>query len=170
MDRTKMTKINPNVERVEIEKQIKKGYSIQGTHCVLKPTQHETMTATYNQLLEQCLHAGFESKLTLDDHILITVNNVTGVTPKVKTFQIGASKTSNSTPEMIELLGKIDTLVLEYADCVINGKPMFMCTDNTAREFSATFTTRTPNGIDDRKQYLKDLAEQVKSATLEITK
>ena len=162
-----MTKINPNVERVETGKQTKKGYSIQGTHCVLKPTQHETMNATYNHLLEQCLHAGFKNKLTLDDHILITINNVTKVTPKVKSFQVGASKTSNSTPEMIELIAKVDALVLEYSDCVINGKAMFLCTDDVPREYSGTFTTRTPNG-EDRKEYIEALTKTVKEATKEL--
>jgi hypothetical protein len=167
MDRNKMTKINPNVERVEIEKVTKKGYSIQGTHCVLKPTQHETMTATFNQLVDQCTAVGFENKLTLDDHILITINNVTKVTPKVKTFQVGASKTSNSTPEMIELVSKIDALVNEYSDCIINGKAMFLCTDDVPREYSGTFTTRTPNG-EDRKEYIKALTVTVKEATKEL--
>ena len=165
-----MSKPNPNVERIEIEKVTKKGYVLQGTHCVLKPTQHETMTATYNQFIDQCLAVSLDTKLTLDDHILLTINNVTGVSPKIKTFQVGASKTSNSTPEMIELISRVDELVSEYADCFINGKPMFMCTDGTPREYSGTFTTRTPSGCENRKEYLKDLAEQVKSATLEITK
>ena len=143
-------KPNPNVERIEIEKVTKKGYVLQGTHCVLKPTQHETMTATYNQFIDQCLAVSLDTKLTLDDHILLTINN--------------------STPEMIELISRVDELVSEYADCFINGKPMFMCTDGTPREYSGTFTTRTPSGCENRKEYLKDLAEQVKSATLEITK
>ena len=165
-----MTKINPDVERIEIEKHTYKGYAIQGTHCILKPTQLDTMKATFALMVEQMDAVGFKHESTLDDHILSTINNVTGVTPKVKSFQVGASKTSNSTPEMIELIGKIDALVLEYADCVINGKPMFLCTDDTPREYSGTFTTRTPNGCEDHKAYIKALTKTVKEATKELTK
>ena len=164
-----MTKINTDVERIETKKETFKGYVIQGTHCILKPTQLSTMEATFDLMVEQMVAVGFENESTLDDHILSTINNVTGVTPKVKSFQVGASKTSNSTPEMIELIGKIDTLVIEYADCVINGKPMFLCTDDVPREYSGTFTTRTPNG-EDRKEYIEALTKTVKEATKELTK
>ena len=164
-----MSKSNPNVERIETKKETFKGYVIQGTHCILKPTQLSTMEATFDLMVEQMDAVGFENESTLDDHILSTINNVTGVTPKVKSFQVGASKTSNSTPEMIELIGKIDTLVLEYADCVINGKPYFLCTDKVPREYSGTFTTRTPNG-EDRKEYIEALTNTVKEATKELTK
>ena len=158
-----------NVERIEIEKVTVKGYVVQGTHCILKPTQLSTMEATFNLMVKQMVAVGFENESTLDDHILSTINNVTGVTPIVKTYQVGASKTSNSTPEMIELIGKIDALVLEYADCVINGKPYFLCTDKVPREYSGTFTTRTPNG-EDRKEYIEALTKTVKEATKELTK
>ena len=165
-----MTKINPDVERIEIEKHTYKGYAIQGTHCILKPTQLDTMKATFALMVEQMDAVGFKHESTLDDHIISTINNVTGVTPKVKTYQVGASKTSNSTPEMIELISKVDALVLEYSDCVINGKAMFLCTDDVPREFSGTFTTRTPNGCEDRKEYIEALTKTVKEATKELTK
>ena len=165
-----MSKINPDVERIEIEKVTVKGYVTQGTHCILKPTQLSTMEATFNLMVEQMDAVGFEHESTLDDHILSTINNVTKVTPKVKTFQVGASKTSNSTPEMIELISKVDALVLEYSDCVINGKAMFLCTDGVPREYSGTFTTRTPNGCEDRKAYIEALTKTVKEATKELTK
>ena len=70
-----MSKINPDVERIEIEKHTHKGYAIQGTHCILKPTQLDTMKATFNLMVEQMGAVGFEHESTLDDHILSNTQN-----------------------------------------------------------------------------------------------
>jgi len=160
-------KQNPNVERIEIEKVTTKGYSLQGTHCILKPTQHETMTVTFDQFIDQCSAVGLDTELTLDSHILTTISNVTNM--EVKSFQVGADRTSNMTPKMIEINETINKMVLDGADCVVNGKPMFIGIDGTPREFSGTFTLRTPTGVD-RLEYIKELTAQVKSATKELTK
>ena len=154
-------------ERIEVVKETIKGYLIQGTHCVLKPTQFEMLNATYDQFVEQCTAVGLESKLTLDSHILTTICNVTN--RKVKTFQVGADRTSNMSPKMIKLSNAINKLILDEADCVVNGKPMFIGIDGTPREYSGTFTLRTPTGVD-RLEYIKELTAQVKSATKELTK
>ncbi len=167
MDRNKMTKINPNVERIEIEKVTFKGYVIQGTHCILKPTQLLTLQASMATFVEHCTSVGMKTELTLDDHILTTIHNVTG--KDIKSFQVGADRTSNMTPKMIELNEAINTMVLDGADCIVNGKPMFIGVDGTPREFSGTFTLRTPTGVD-RLEYIKELTKQVKSATKELTK
>ena len=160
-------KVNPNVERIETEKVTFKGYVIQGTHCILKPTQLDTLNATMKTFVDHCTSVGLECELTLDDHILTTINNATG--RKVKTFQGGADRTSNMSPKMVSLNNAINKLILDEADCVVNGKPMFIGIDGTPREYSGTFTLRTPNGVN-RLEYIKELTAQVKSATKELTK
>ena len=162
-----MSKINPNVERIETDKETVKGFQIQGTHCILKPTQMDTLNATMQTFIEHLTSVGMECDLTLDDHILTTINNATG--RKVKTFQVGADRTSNLTPKMVKLNETINAMVLDSADCIVNGKPMFVGIDGTPREYSGTFTLRTPNGVD-RLEYIKELTKQVKSATKELTK
>ena len=162
-----MSKPNPNVERIETEKVTLKGYQIQGTHCILKPTQLDTLNATMKTFVQHLATVGLECDLTLDDHILTTINNATGV--KVKTFQVGADRTSNMSPKMVKLSNAINRLVLDEADCMLNGKPMFIGIDGTPKEYSGTFTIRTPNG-ENREEYIKELTAQVKSATMEITK
>ena len=160
-------KVNPNVERIETEKVTFKGYVIQGTHCILKPTQLDTLNATMKTFVDHCTSVGLECELTLDDHILTTINNATGM--EVKTFQVGADRTSNMSPKMIKLNEAINAMVLDSADCIVNGKPMFIGIDGTPREYSGTFTLRTPNGVV-REEYIKELTKQVKSATKELTK
>ena len=160
-------KVNPNVERIETEKVTFKGYVIQGTHCILKPTQLDTLKATMKTFADHCVSVGLECDLTLDDHILTTINNATG--RKVKTFQVGADRTSNMSPKMVSLNNAINKLIIDESDCIINGKPMFIGLDGTPREYSGTFTLRTPNGVN-RLEYIKELTAQVKSATKELTK
>ena len=162
-----MTKINPNVERIETDKETIKGFQIQGTHCILKPTQLDTLNATMKTFVDHCTAVGMKCELTLDDHILTTINNATGM--EVKTFQVGADRTSNMSPKMIRLSNAISKLILDEADCMVNGKPMFIGVDGTPKEYSGTFTIRTPNG-GNRKEYIAELTKQVKSATMEITK
>jgi len=162
-----MKKQNPNVERIETEKEVVKGYQLQGTHCILKPTQFSTFNASMAVFVEQLTAVGMECEITLDDHILATIKNVTG--QKVKTFQVGADRTSNLSTKMVNLSNAINKLVLDEADCMLNGKPMFIGIDGTPKEYSGTFTIRTPNG-ENREEYIKELTEQVKSATMEITK
>ena len=162
-----MKKQNPNVERIETEKEVVKGYQLQGTHCILKPTQFSTFNASMAVFVEQLTAVGMECEITLDDHILATIKNVTG--QKVKTFQVGADRTSNLSTKMVNLSNAINKLVLDEADCMLNGKPMFIGIDGTPKEYSGTFTIRTPNG-ENREEYIKELTAQVKSATMEITK
>jgi hypothetical protein len=158
--------MSKSIERIETEKVTVKGYVIQGTHCVLKPTQHEMLNATFNQFVEQCVSLSVECPVTIDDHILTTIKNVTG--KKISTFQVGADRTSNMSAKMIKLSEAINALVLNDADCVVNGKPMFIGIDDTPREYSGTFTLRTPQGAD-RLEYIKELTAQVKLATNEVT-
>ncbi len=123
-----------------------KGYKVNGNNVILTPTQMESMTANY----ELMGNLQFD---TIEAYICTLVSNVLkshNVT--ITSFQVGADKTGSNSDVMNTFLQEIDKLHKQFVnDCKgeifsIDGKYFWLDGKNKMREFSATFTARTPDG------------------------
>lgn len=103
-------------------------------------------------------------EITFDDYVNTQLSKSMGSAYLGK-WENGTGSTSADSPKMADLKQQIKTLVLENSDVVINGKPMFIDENEIPKEYSGTFTVRTPQGYE-REEYLQELKDALK-ATLD---
>ena len=124
-----------------------KSILIQGTHAILKPTQFNMIKINFDTLIEMSQDAGLDTDdLSIEKYTANTLSKATGKT--VKSYQVGADRTANSSDTMIEVMEAIKVIVNDKADLLLDdGTALFMGTDGIPRMMSATFTLRTPIGM-----------------------
>ena len=94
-------------------------------------------------------------EITFDDYVNTQLSKSMGSAYLGK-WENGTGSTSADSPRMAELKQQIKTIILASAEVVINGKPMFVDQNGIPKEYSGTFTVRTPVGYE-RKDYLEEL-------------
>jgi len=144
-----------------------KGYKVNGSNVILTPTQMESMTANYDMM-------GNLQFDTIEAYICALVSNVLkshNVT--ITSFQVGADKTGSNSDVMNTFLQEIDKLHKQFVnDCKgeifsIDGKYFWLDGKNKLREFSATFTARTPDGYT-AKSYQEHLTKKATALGLNL--
>jgi len=145
-----------------------KGYKTNGSNVILTPTQMESMKVNY-QMMEGT--GMFES---IDEYISTMVSNVLkshNVT--ITSYQVGADKTGSNSDAMNTFLNEIDKLHKQFVDenkgeiFHIEGKTFWLDAKKKLREFSPTFTARTPEGYTS-KSYQAHLMDKAKELGLDL--
>ena len=122
------------------------GYKVNGSNVILTPTQMQSMTVNY----EMMGNLQFD---TIEAYICTLVSNVLkshNVT--ITSYQVGNDKTGSNSELMNDFLNKITKLHQEFTGqfkgeiFAIDGKHFWIDDKKKLREFSATFTARTPDG------------------------
>lgn len=123
------------------------GYKIMDNHVILTPTQFSMFESQYEQFGSV---AGYSE---IDAFVCDCINNALKAhNVKITSMQVGADKTGSNSDVMNTFLKEIDKLHKQFVnDCKgeifsIDGKYFWLDAKNKMREFSATFTARTPDG------------------------
>ena len=75
-------------------------------------------------------------------------------------YQVGADRVSNESENMRKVRKGIEKILEANYDVILNGKRMFLDTNNVPKELSVTFTLRTPPNTD-RLEYVKQLQDEL---------
>ena len=136
------------------------GYKMQGSHVILTPSQFLAFEETFKSLLNSFEAVGVTppTELNLDSHIVTSLKGITKC--EGKTYQVGADRSTNETDKMRSVRKQIDKIIADNSDVILNGKRMFLDTNNVPKEGSFTFTLRTPPNTD-RLEYVKQLQDEL---------
>lgn len=135
------------------------GYKVNGNNVILTPTQMQSMTVNY----EMMGNLQFD---TIEAYICTLVSNVLkshNVT--ITSYQVGNDKTGSNSELMNDFMSKISELEKEFVSqfkneiFAIEGKHFWIDGKKKLREFSATFTARTPEGYS-AKSYQEHLTKK----------
>lgn len=144
------------------------GYKIMDNHVILTPTQFSMFESQYEQFGSV---AGYSE---IDAFVCDCINNALKAhNVKITSMQVGSDKTGSNSDTMNAFLKKIDEVHKEFVNNYkgeifsIDGKYFWLDGKNKLREFSPTFTARTPEGYDS-KSYQKHLLEKAKKQGLSL--
>ena len=158
MSKPKNVQIN---NEVDLEKIVTvNGYKMQGTHVILTPSQFVAFEQTFMSLLNsfEAVGANPPEDLNLKSH---TITSLKGITKcDVVDYQVGADRVSNESENMRKVRKGIEKILEANYDVILNGKRMFLDTNNVPKELSVTFTLRTPPNTD-RLEYVKQLQDEL---------
>ena len=136
-----------------------KGYKVNGTNVILTPTQMESMQVNYDMVG----HLQFD---TIELYICSLVSNVLkSHNVQITSYQVGSDKQGSNSELMNDFMVRIDELEKEFINkfkneiFAIEGKHFWVDGKNKLREFSATFTARTPEGFT-AKSYQEHLTKK----------
>lgn len=144
-----------------------KGYKINGSNVILTPTQMESMTANY----EMMGNLQFD---TIEAYICALVSNVLkSHNVEITSYQVGSDKQGSNSELMNDFFARINELEKEFISkfkneiFAIEGKHFWIDGKNKLREFSATFTARTPDGYT-AKSYQEHLMKKATALGLSL--
>lgn len=144
------------------------GYKIDGNHVILTPTQFSMFESQYEQFGSV---AGYSE---IDAFVCDCITNALKAhNVKITSMQVGSDKTGSNSDVMNMFLKKIEEEHKKFVDTYkgeifsIDGKYFWLDGKNKLREFSPTFTARTPEGYDS-KSYQKHLLEKAKKQGLSL--
>ena len=144
------------------------GYKIDGNHVILTPTQFSMFESQYEQFGAVAGYSEIEQFVCDCISNALKAHNV-----KITSMQVGSDKTGSNSDVMNMFLKKIDEVHKEFVSNYkgeifsIDGKYFWLDGKNKLREFSPTFTARTPEGYDS-KSYQKHLLEKAKKQGLSL--
>ena len=170
MSKSKNVQIDKN-NVIDLDKTITvESYKMQGNHVILKPTQFLAFEETFKSLLVNFEAVGVAppEELNLDSHIITALQGITKC--EVVSYQVGADRSTNESDIMRKVRKDIEAILADNFDVILNGKRMFLDTNNVPKEGSFTFTLRTPTNKD-RLEYVKELQDEllkVRKSTKEV--
>ena len=146
------------------------GYKMQGTHVILTPSQFLAFEETFKSLIVNFEAVGVAppKELNLDSHIITSLKGITKC--DVVSYQVGADRSTNESEIMRKVRKDIEAILESNYDVMLNGKRMFLDTNDVPKEGSFTFTLRTPTNTD-RLEYVKELQNEllkVRKSTKEV--
>ena len=155
--------MSKNERKQNTDKRTVNSVKLQGTHAILTPSQHKMLSINFDTLFEMATASGMDtSDLVIDKYIIDTLCKSTN--EKVVTFQTGADRTANLSDTMTVVMDKIKVIVNEHADAILaDGTALFMGLDSVPRQMSATFTLRTPVGME-RADHVKKVQKEFANA------
>ena len=105
-------------------------------------------------------------ELPFDDFVNSQLSKSMGSAYQGK-WEQGNGSSGADTQKMADLKQKIKLLILSESDVTINGKPMFIDVNGIPKEYSGTFTVRTPQG-ENREDYLKELKKAYENTLKQV--
>ena len=144
------------------------GYKIIDKHVILTPSQFSMLESQFNKFGSMAGYSDVETFVCESITDALQSHNV-----QITTMQVGADKTGSNSNVMNTFLKEIDKLHKQFVnDCKgeifsIDGKYFWLDGKNKMREFSATFTARTPDGYT-ATTYQEHLIKKAKSLGLSL--
>ena len=136
------------------------GYKVVDKKAIITKSQENMLSKQFDKFGKALKYE------TLDAFVIDSINDVLEThNVQITSYQVGADKTGSDSDLMIEFSKRIDELHSEFVKenkseiFSINGKYFWVDKKQKLREFSKTFTARTPEGFT-AKEYQKTLFEK----------
>ena len=146
------------------------GYKVIGKNAIINKGQEAQLMAQFKRFKKAL---GFSDE-DYETFVIDSINDV--LEPhngSITTYQVGADKTGSDSDLMIAFNKRIDELHSEFVSenkgqiFSIDGKFFWADKNNKLREFSRTFTARTPEGYT-AKEYQAHLMKKAKALGLSL--
>ena len=146
------------------------GYKVDGKNAIINKGQEAQLLAQFKRFSKALGLPEEDYKTFVIDSIndVLAPHNVS-----ITTYQVGADKTGSDSDLMIAFNKRIDELHSEFVNenkgqiFSIEGKHFWVDKNNKLREFSRTFTARTPEGYT-AKEYQAHLMKKAKALGLSL--
>jgi len=123
------------------------GYKVIDKHVILTPSQFTILESQFNKFGDKLGYSEVETFVCESITDALISHNVT-----ITSMQVGSDKTGSNSDVMNTFLKEINKLHKQFINdnkgeiFSIDGKYFWVDAKNKMREFSATFTARTPDG------------------------
>tara|TARA_R100000700_G_C3157317_1_gene134256 strand:- start:352 stop:891 length:540 start_codon:yes stop_codon:yes gene_type:complete len=136
------------------------GYKVVDKKAIITNSQMNMMSKQFDRFKKALNYDSLEPFVIDSINDVLETHNV-----QITSYQVGADKTGSDSDLMIEFKKRISELHMEFVRenkneiFSINGKYFWLDKKQKLREFSETFTARTPEGFT-AKEYQKTLLEK----------